>query len=222
MKCGKCKESGPHISVDHVRGCYQGKTTSEVQAERLADGTRPYRPQVSGNSNPPTDKMVNYVLGLQDERDCSNLPHPLRKPYTESDLRGMDYVDVSDLIGVLKGMPFKEGNGKCEWSMPAGRYALLKDEQWRFYQVDKPTEGKWRGYVFLKQLFGAPGDYRKESIRNHGVRNAILAAIDEDPRTAAIDYGMQSQTCSLCSSPLTNPDSIAAGIGPVCRGKVGW
>lgn len=43
-----------------------------------------------------------------------------------------------------------------------------------------------------------------------------------DPRAAAAAYGMSSGHCGLCGRTLTVPESIAAGIGPVCMEKAGW
>lgn len=48
---------------------------------------------------------------------------------------------------------------------------------------------------------------------------AMLAEIEADPKAAAIAYGKATGNCCICSKTLTNPESIAAGIGPVCAGK---
>jgi hypothetical protein len=50
---------------------------------------------------------------------------------------------------------------------------------------------------------------------------AVLLEAASDPLTAAIRYGKETGSCSCCGRDLTNPDSIAAGIGPICREKFG-
>lgn len=50
---------------------------------------------------------------------------------------------------------------------------------------------------------------------------AILAAA-ADPHAAAIAYGHQTGVCACCGRELTNAESVALGIGPICRGKFGW
>lgn len=50
---------------------------------------------------------------------------------------------------------------------------------------------------------------------------AVLLEAAGDPLTAAIRYGKETGACSCCGRDLTNPDSIAAGIGPICREKYG-
>lgn len=43
-----------------------------------------------------------------------------------------------------------------------------------------------------------------------------------DPATEAVKYGLGHGVCSVCGRALSNPESIELGIGPICRGKMGW
>lgn len=43
-----------------------------------------------------------------------------------------------------------------------------------------------------------------------------------DPKAAALRYAALTDECSVCGRLLTDPDSKAAGIGPVCATKFGW
>lgn len=110
--------------------------------------------------------------------------------------------------------------------VPEGHYALqIHDPEfdkeigvWRFFKVDHGKEGtRWEGYLFLEQQAG--GDYYKVTGAR---RKMILDMILKDPREAAVNYGHQLGRCSSCNRELTNPESIAAGIGPICAGKAGW
>src|SRR3546814_15197455 len=93
------------------------------------------------------------------------------------------------LIGNLVSFPDKPKAKLYLPDVPAGRYALLGDDEiWRFYQVDRPTEGKWKGYTFTKQLFGAPGGYRQQPVKGK-VAFDILTEIFKDARGASVDYG---------------------------------
>lgn len=49
-----------------------------------------------------------------------------------------------------------------------------------------------------------------------------VVKVASDPRQAAIAYGQKFGSCSCCGRELTNPESIALGIGPVCASKFGW
>lgn len=179
-------------------------------------------------------KQVRYAMDLLREKEW---PDELSK----SDIRNMERRQATKLINSLLAAPTKSRDQSPIPEVPAGRYALytpgedpvaysyvdrqdlvpMKKGHWVFYQVDRPEEGKWAGRTFVKQLIGAPGEYRKEPVR--GMRAArILTAIAADPEKASLDYGQQSGVCGVCHSPLTNEDSLARGIGPVCASKTGW
>lgn len=49
-----------------------------------------------------------------------------------------------------------------------------------------------------------------------------VEAIARDPKAAAIAHGQRTGTCSVCGAELTNGESIARGIGPICAERFGW
>lgn len=46
-----------------------------------------------------------------------------------------------------------------------------------------------------------------------------LLAIATDPLAAMTAHGHQTGQCSCCGRALTNPESVALGIGPICGGR---
>lgn len=48
---------------------------------------------------------------------------------------------------------------------------------------------------------------------------AALDLIEKDPEAAAVLHGRASGRCSICNRDLTDPESIARGIGPICASK---
>lgn len=236
MRCAHCSASGPNITVAQIKDCSSGVTNphpagTDPAHERMVDRAL----GDDGPMWPPSDAQVKYVLGLQDERQ---LPDGYVVK-TEDNVKAMERDKVSGEINFLKMLPRKAGGDGInrQWSMPEGRYALHWDEPgargwtgWHFYEVDKPTEGRWVGYTFVKRLIGAPSQYQKVDIKRSD-RDEVLRAIDEDPKRAMVDYGKQAKVCGRCASPLSNDDkphphdgltSIQRGIGPVCMFKDGW
>lgn len=49
---------------------------------------------------------------------------------------------------------------------------------------------------------------------------ARIAAISQDPMAAALAYAQVTSSCSVCGRHLENQDSVDAGIGPVCAGRI--
>lgn len=88
-----------------------------------------------------------------------------------------------------------------------------------------PATGKNAGALYVKR-----GDaYQGKVVGNkfYAVREAradtitMLNEIAADPGAAARAYGIKTGTCCCCGRELTDPASIAAGIGPVCATKWG-
>jgi hypothetical protein len=98
---------------------------------------------------------------------------------------------------------------------PAGHYAVEFEDKLRFFKVDRPTEGKWAGYVFVKEQ----ASDELYPVRNQSRRQAILAAISEDWKAAGQRYGQEIGRCYVCHRTLTDATSRALGIGPDCRSK---
>ena len=100
------------------------------------------------------------------------------------------------------------------------RYCIEIDGTERFFSINQPTTGKWEGYLFLDELFGAPGDFRKNPIKGNR-KTEVLNLLSNDSDALA-RFGWMFQVCGMCASPLTDATSRELGIGPVCMGKLGF
>lgn len=105
-----------------------------------------------------------------------------------------------------------------DFQVPASKYALSLGGKLRFFQVNKPTKGKWAGYTFVTELIGAPGDWRQLKL-NKVFTTEVLAHIALDPKEAAVRYSNEFTRCAVCESPLSDEESRARGLGPVCAGR---
>lgn len=137
-------------------------------------------------------------------------------------LEALDRVAASNLITYLYGLPMRPSTERIAdpaQAVPAGRYALPDYKGGvDFYRVDKPTEGRWAGKVFVAVQHG---DDHTNMSRAAGA--TILKRIEAfGVRESSKLYGHELGVCGVCSRTLTNDESRAAGIGPVCREKNGW
>lgn len=55
-----------------------------------------------------------------------------------------------------------------------------------------------------------------------GEVQAQVVAVINDPAAAAKLSGLQTGSCSCCGRELTDPESVASGIGPICARKWGF
>lgn len=97
--------------------------------------------------------------------------------------------------------------------VPAGRYAVPTEAgHLAFYEVWVARSNGYRG-VSLQ----VSDDFRPMS---RAASKAILAKIAEiGALECSKEYGKKIGECGRCYRTLTNPDSIARGIGPICAGK---
>jgi Family of unknown function (DUF6011) len=106
-------------------------------------------------------------------------------------------------------------------TVPVGRYALQNQgggaNSIQFYHVERPDKGEWAGKTFVRQQLG-PAVERIPMAQ----QRAALLRIAADPAGASQLYGRKLGICGVCGSPLTNEDSRAYGIGPVCRKNMGY
>jgi hypothetical protein len=76
------------------------------------------------------------------------------------------------------------------------------------------SEGVYLGKVTGGKLFTS----RDASPESASQISEVLA----DPRSSAIAYGKTFGKCSVCNRDLSDPESVALGIGPVCAKRFGW
>lgn len=90
---------------------------------------------------------------------------------------------------------------------------------------EAPATGKNAGALYVKAGDAYQG--KVQGGRFHkaygcdAATEARVLAVAADPLGQAVLYGQQTGNCGCCGRELTDPVSIAAGIGPVCASKWG-
>lgn len=90
-----------------------------------------------------------------------------------------------------------------------------------------PTDGRNAGSIYVtnraKTYLGRITEGKFVASRNcdSGTEIAIVE-IAKDPRAAAIAHGFRTGNCACCGRLLTDPVSVANGIGPICAQGFGW
>jgi hypothetical protein len=89
-----------------------------------------------------------------------------------------------------------------------------------------PATGRNAGAIYVTEA----GEYLGKVIGGqfHATRSCLdaqktaIAEVCADPAKAATAYGQQTGCCACCGRELTDPESIARSIGPICAGKWGF
>lgn len=82
-----------------------------------------------------------------------------------------------------------------------------------------PDTGRNPGALYVKRGSDYMGKIVGTSYSGQPEVLPTLQAIAVNPLEAAVAYGRKTGTCSCCGRHLDNPESVALGIGPICRGK---
>jgi hypothetical protein len=82
------------------------------------------------------------------------------------------------------------------------------------------------GAVYVKQgelYLGKVLQGRFQKSRDCSPEKAVeIVDFAADPHTAAVAYGKQFGKCAVCARDLSDAESVARGIGPVCAERYGW
>jgi hypothetical protein len=171
-----------------------------------------------------TEKQVAFIRRLAQERSVD----------VSRDLsQGFTVREASAFITKLLSMPVAAAavvaaaaSGALDLSgLVSGRYAVEVDGVYKFLKVDNIQEegNYWNGWVFVKiqasDEWHKLGAQRPHSGAYSGKSPEYLRLVLADPKAASIAYGRELGVCGVCGRTLTDPESIAKGIGPICEGR---
>lgn len=176
----------------------------------------------------PTENQLKFLSTLLEERDGGDFNRRCKQRIASGTLTKKDASDAIDWL-LRRDKVAKTEAQRIDTQMadvPAGRYAIVVGDSdpdgdgsiVKFYKIDRPTEGRWAGRTFVNVQ--ASDEFYP--VRNTGERSKILAEIAKDPQAAMLRYGVELGSCGHCGRTLTNEESRARGIGPICAGKMGW
>jgi hypothetical protein len=204
IKCGHCNRY--HETKDDVRACMNGEVV-EGRLPSLSSATR------------ATEKQVTYLNKIRAERG--------QEPVTADSMTRIEAsVAITAALSTpkaarviaetyLKSEQDGERIGKDLPDIAAGHYAVTSytgRNDLDFFRVDRPTEGRWAGRIFVKRI-GKP----EISLRRIEATNALEAIEKEGVEAAGIKYGQEIGRCMKCNCHLADELSRQLGIGPDCR-----
>ena len=224
---------GQHATAAEARAC-QGATTPATASVGAASTTAPssdtFATTFGGKPTTPapgtlSSKQQGFIARLTSERVVPSAGAHLEDIAAAKE-GTLGRQQASSLIEFLMGLPKQPRTGQTGDNaavslpdVPEGHYAipsLTGNNDLDFFRVDRPTEGKWAGYTFLKRVVGGKPDLPVARAQRRQVLEAIVAAgID----AARQQYGVSIGRCYVCNRHLTDELSRQLGIGPDCRKK---
>lgn len=125
----------------------------------------------------------------------------------------------ADKLVVAPAAPSQGTAESVKADVPQGYYATPSrtgNNDLDFWQIDRPTTGKWAGYTFVKRIIGGHDPIR---IRGAEAKTVLATIADHGVEAAGLAYANAIGTCYRCNRDLTDEESRRTGLGPVCRNK---
>lgn len=160
-----------------------------------------------------TDKAMGFLRKLIAERDYLSL--------VPADRAKVDFVNgggtptargASELIDVLKVTAYATATSAD--ALELGMYRKADGTLYRVYP------GRESGRVLAKRLVLPEAEGEKATFEYAGLASRFVTADERMSLEEAQAFGHQFGICAVCGALLTDPTSVANGIGPICNGKV--
>lgn len=175
-------------------------------------------PRYDGSATP---KQLAFAQSLAQQLGLTDkLTAEMERGHGLSKARASALIErLLELRDTAPAKPTGTATGLDLSPLAGGYYAAEVDGVTKFFRIDKPTEGRWAGWMFVKiqasddlhpQGKQAPGrSYTGASIE-------YLRVILADEQAAFARYGQAIGRCGVCGRTLTDETSRARGIGPTC------
>lgn len=170
---------------------------------------------MSGYAQPASVKQENYINSLlRNVKDLSPLTTEQRS--TLEDMKAAKVITKDDASYLISGLL------KCP-AKPVGEMAkpgYYKAANGDFLNVVENRQ-KTRTYAKRLEVTKAPGQRAKARWVYAPGAAAGVAHVTPLSLEEAAKFGHLNGVCLICCKALTDPESVRAGIGPVCRKKIG-
>lgn len=108
--------------------------------------------------------------------------------------------------------------------LPEGFYAVPNGDTRLKVRVKKPAApSRWANFIFVSDgaAYGQARNYGRQAPGKAYTGDIVpqLTIIAADPLAASQAYGKLTSRCGVCGRHLEDAESVAFGIGPVCRAK---
>jgi len=105
-----------------------------------------------------------------------------------------------------------------------GSYGVPGTDSRLKIRINKPTRGKWSGYVFVQDCatYGSQRRYgiqKPNALYTGDIQNELQLILD-NPSLALKKYAQLTGNCGICRRPLEDAESLERGIGPICASRL--
>lgn len=165
-------------------------------------------------ANQATDRQLSFLNTLRVERGYVAIH--------ADDWTGVTKARASKLIDEMKAMPRANAPrpdaprvGYLD-GLPLSKYSVIEEGVRTFWEIKRFKET-----TYMRLLVGAPGEFNRVKVGLDRART-VASEIRQDPAAAALAFANHYVCCAVCGAELSDPVSVALGLGPVCRTRFGF
>jgi len=223
IKCGHCK--GRHTTVNEVRQCaapvMPSATRAPVHPVRLRDAVDLILTSAANAhiGSVPTITRAAAIAGIEHTVRCSCGQWARTMEGTSKMLWDAFDGHLRAELAAEENQPERDlamseslDDIRRDLALPATEGMYAKGGE--VYKVQRAVHGS--GHLYVKRLDKATQSFEYAP----GILRQLTMA-DRMTLAEAKAYGALYGVCCVCARTLTNEESIAAGIGPVCAGRLG-
>lgn len=163
--------------------------------------------------------------GYLTERQLAAVRSCIAKQIARDEAREAEKLQREQAAQVVNIQPIIEAFAKA--TSNGVKRPIMRFEKFRFSLA--PATGANAGAIYVKARDGndtylgkiVEGKFLTRRECSPEMEKLIVETC-ANPAEAAIAYGRTSGECSICGRELTNKESIALGIGPICAGNYGF
>lgn len=170
---------------------------------------------------PCTAKQVSFIATLCQQRDTTSVEASVVAARGSVMSQTLSKKAASDLINLLLAQPRVESKATSKEEPADGIYLDETDDGDVVYKVYKMVHGSGRQGVKRLDITFADGKATGSFTYLGLAAKHLPTSAAKMPLEKAQEFGRIYGFCVKCGRTLTDEESIAAGIGPVCAGK-GW
>ena len=205
---------GPPKSSEHV--VTRGYVEASIAPPGATLPTPAAAPMVKHPTEPPTEAQMSYLNSLAESHDVGLSERDAKAYLVDLTAKGvLNRGKASEFINAWKAKPRRPKTARSKSAavpVPEGYYKVAAGGATCYYRVRKAKTAPFHTYADI--LTTDPDG----SFRWKYVRGAVGTLGGSKPITyaEASRWGIATSHCIVCHAKLTDPDSVARGIGPVC------
>lgn len=168
---------------------------------------------------PASQNQFDLLKRVISERDITKIETTVGNARAKAMAGNLSMVEASNLIELIKVQPKREDAGRDNGTLTPGVYRGTNGELYRVYPARADRTRLLAKVIVVGESWEGDDASHRVAFEYAGAANRFVRPEGRLTLEEAKAFGAETGWCIMCGTELTDPDSIAAGIGPICATK---